>query len=325
MHRKLNLAIFGTGNIASGGYGPALQSSYCAQLWSVLSRDLKRGTEFSHTFNAQSKNPAHTSIDALLQDPELDAVIIATPDKLHAEQAIRAAKAGKHILLEKPLATDSNGIVGILKNCCPPGITLGLCYRLRWHSGHRALVEAVHRGDFGDIHHVRTFWTFKNEDASNWRASPEVGRWWSLGSMGTHLIDLSRWILSPSQGEVDRISSVTTNKLWKGPHDETAVVALRFAGGATAEICTTVLFDAPSRLEIYGSKGWAVCEDTFGREAAGRILTHEGPLPFTAVNPFVALIANFVNAIRTGTAPEVDVFEGARNAEILLKCADISP
>jgi 1,5-anhydro-D-fructose reductase (1,5-anhydro-D-mannitol-forming) len=261
----------------------------------------------------------HTSIDTLLHDPELDAVIIATPDKLHADQAIRAAKAGKHVLLEKPLATDSDGIAGILQHCRPPAITLALCYRLRWHSGHRALVDAVHRGDFGDIHHVRTFWTFKNSDASNWRASPEVGRWWSLGAMGTHLVDLSRWILSPSQGEVANIASVTTNKLWKGPHDETAVVALRFAGGATAEICTTVLFDAPSRLEIYGSKGWAVCEDTFGREAAGRIWTHQGPLSFPVVNPFTALIADFVKAIRTGTAPEVDVFEGARNAELLLK------
>jgi len=319
MPRKLNLAVLGTGSIASGGYGPALAESEHAQLWSVLSRDHSRGSEFARTFGAQSQQPVHTSIDTLLQDPELDAVIVATPDKLHADQAVCAAQAGKHILLEKPLATDAEGITRILKHCCPPKITLGLCYRLRWHAGHRAVVEAAHQGVFGDIHHVRTFWGFKNADASNWRASSEVGRWWSLGAMGTHLVDLSRWILSPSQGEVHTVASVVTNKVWKGPHDETAIAALRFAQGATAEICTTVLFDAPSRLEIYGSKGWAVCEETFGREAAGRIWTHEGPLSFPIVNPFIGLIDNFVQSIRAGTTPEVDVVEGARNSEILLE------
>ena len=90
-------------------------------------------------------------------------------------------------------------------------------------------------------------------------------------------------------------------------------------GGATAELCTSVLFDAPSRLEIYGSKGWAICEDTFGREAAGRIRTNEGDFDFPVVNPFVGLIDDFVAAIRQRRKPEVDVVEGARNAEILLE------
>ena len=116
-----------------------------------------------------------------------------------------------------------------------------------------------------------------------------------------------------------QIKSVIAREHWKGPHDETAVAAFRFAGGATAEICTSMLFDAPSRLEIYGSKGWAICEDTFGRKAAGRIWTNDGGFDFPVVNPFAGLIDDFVQAIRQRRKPEVDVVEGARNAEILLE------
>ncbi len=83
--KKLNIAILGTGGIASGGHAPALLQTKHAQLWSVLSRDLVRAAEFAKKFKAQSGSPAHTSVESLLADPALDAVIIATPDKLHAE------------------------------------------------------------------------------------------------------------------------------------------------------------------------------------------------------------------------------------------------
>jgi predicted dehydrogenase len=317
--KKLNVAILGTGGIASEGHAPALLQSAHAQLWSILSRDLDRAAQFAAKFKAQSSSPAHTSLESLLADPTLDAVIIATPDKLHAEQAVAAARAGKHVLLEKPLATDADGIAQILKSCSESQITLGLCYRLRWHAGHRSVVNAVRAGRFGDIHHVRALWTGKNADASNWRASSEVGRWWSLGAMGTHLVDLCRWILRPAQGEMTQIKSVIARENWQGPHDETAVAAFKFEGGATAEICTSVLFDAPSRLEIYGSNGWAICEGTFGRNGAGRIWTNDGEVVFPVVNPFVGLIDDFVQAIHQRRKPEVDVVEGARNAEILLE------
>ena len=320
--KKLNIAIVGTGRIAVGGHAPALLQIEHAQLWSVLSRDRDRARDFAAKFTAQSKTPAYTSLDSLLADPALDAVIIATPDRLHAEQAAAAAKAGKHVLLEKPLATDAAGIAQVLASCSRAKIALGLCYRLRWHAGHRAVVDAVRAGKFGDIHHVRAQWTEKQPDASNWRASSDVGRWWSLGANGTHLVDLCRWVLQPAQGEITQIKSVIAREHWKGPHDETAVAAFKFAGGATAEFCTSVLFETPNRLEIYGSKGWVICENTFGRDGAGRIWTKEGDLAFPVVNPFVGLLDDFVQAILQGRKPEVDAVEGARNAEILLKLVE---
>ena len=140
--------------------------------------------------------------------------------------------------------------------------------------------------------------------------------------MGTHLVDLSRWILQPAHGEMTQIKGVIARENWQGAHDETAAAVFKFESGATAEICTSVLFDAPSRLEIYGAKGWAICEDTFGRGGAGRIFTNDGEFEFPVVNPFVGQLDDFVQAIQQRSKPEVDVVEGARNAQILLELVE---
>ena len=84
------IAILGTGGIADKQLTPALSIAKGGVLWSVLSRDLKRAREFAESHQARSPNPAHDDIDVLLADPELDAVIIATPDGLHAAQTLRA-------------------------------------------------------------------------------------------------------------------------------------------------------------------------------------------------------------------------------------------
>src|SRR5439155_4939901 len=98
----------------------------------------------------------------------------------------------------------------------------------------------------------------------NWRAHDDVGRWWSLAAVGTHGIDLLRWFMTPAHGEVEEVRGLTSRAVWKGPHDETALVALRFASGATAELVTSVVFESPARVEIFGADAVAVAEGPLG-------------------------------------------------------------
>ena len=102
----VNIAVIGPGKIARNQLAPALNQVADARFWGVLSRDRQRGIEFAEAHKAKSPEPVHTQLESLLSDPDLDAVIIATPDKLHAERTIACAAAGKHVLVEKPMATD---------------------------------------------------------------------------------------------------------------------------------------------------------------------------------------------------------------------------
>lgn len=314
----LNIAMLGTGRIADQELAPALAEVDGARLWSVLSRDAGRGREFAERHGAAAGVAVHTDLATLLADDALDAVLIATPDKLHAQQCIAAARAGKHVLTEKPMATEVAEARAMVEACDEAGVVLAVAYHMRWHAGHRKLAGLVHAGGLGTLRHVRAQWTFLAQDDRNWRAAPEVGRWWGLAGVGTHCLDQIRWLMTPACGEIVVQENLISREVWKGPHDETALVSLAFESGATAEICTSVLFNAPKRMEVFASDTYAICDDTLGPHGAGDISIGGEPMEFEVLNPYAGEIADFVAAVRDGRPPEVDGREGLRNVETLV-------
>lgn len=314
-----NFALLGTGKIADRSLAPALAAADGTRLWSVLSRDRARAAEFAARHGAAAAAAAHDSLPALLADEELHAVLVATPDRLHASAAIAAAEAGKHVLVEKPMCTDRDDATRMIDAASAAGVTLGVAYHLRWHAGHRQAIAAANAGELGDLRHVRARWSYLASDATNWRAHTEVGRWWSLGAVGTHCLDLVRWALTPSCGEVVDLQSTISRGVWSAAHDETAVLALRFESGATAEICSSVQFDAPSALEIHGSRGSIMCSGTLGPHGDGEVCDERGAIDYTVKDPYVGELEDFVAAVREGRPPEVDGLEGRRNVDLLLR------
>ncbi len=332
----INVAILGPGGIADDQHAPAVEGHSKTRLWSVLSRSHERAVQFAAKHHLASPFPAHTSLDVLLQDPEVHAVIIATPDRLHAEQVIACAKAKKHILLEKPMATSLEECDKMTEAARQNNVVLALAYHLRWHAGHRKVKSIIQSGGLGKLRHCRAHWTFAAPDSSNWRSAPASGRWWSLAANGTHCLDLVRWLFTATEGEVVDVKTVVSRSKFNSPHDETAIVALQFESGATAEICVSVQFASESRLEVYGDAGSIRMEGTMGRHGKGEIFQSNstiqpsiGPnqpflVDFEPTNPFIGELNDFVEAIETGRQPEVSPMEGRRNVELLLQAIQAS-
>jgi predicted dehydrogenase len=315
----LKVAMIATGGIADSQLAPALTQAPSAQLWSVYSRDRARAQAFAAKHGAASPDAAHDDLDALLADPELDAVLIASPDKLHADQTVRAAKAGKHVLTEKPMATDREGAAAMIDAADKAGVVLAVAYHLRWHMGHRKLFEAARNGAFGTLRHMRVQWSSLASNADGWRAKAEVGRWWALAGVGTHCLDQIRWFMSPQCGEITRAESIINRKVFQGPHDETALLTYQFENGSTAELCASILYQGPRIMELYGSDGYAIFTDTLGPHGQGRIETQDGSFDYTPANPYVGEIEDFAAAIHEGRPAEVDGREGAANVDLLLR------
>ena len=317
----LRIGILGPGLIADQKLAPALRRVPGACLWSVLSRDHARAAAFAARHGAAAPAPAFTEIAPFLADPGLDAVIIATPDRLHAGETIHAARAGKHVFVEKPMATSVDEARAMVDACRAANVRLGVAYHLRFHAGHLRLAEQLRAGVIGEVRHVRAQWTFRASGAGNWRASSDVGRWWALAGVGTHCIDLARFFLMPEAGEVVEIRSLCSRAVYRGPHEETAIVAMRFASGATAEIMSSVLFESTPMVEIHGSTGSALCEGTLGPHGAGRVRVRGAEITFPFDDPYAGEIANFVASITESRPPEVDGEEGLRNVAILAEAA----
>lgn len=314
----INIAILGPGGIADDQHAPAVHLHPQTQLWSVLSRSHDRALNFASKHHLHAQNAAFTRLEDLLKDPALDAVIVATPDRFHARQVIQCAKAGKHILLEKPMATSLEECDEMIEVCKENNVVLALAYHLRWHAGHRLLASQIRNGLLGPLRHMRVHWTFAAKDGSNWRSSPETGRWWSLAANGTHCLDLVRWIMTPSEGEVNQLTCLISQSKFNSPHDESAIVALRFDSGATAEIHVSVQYHSDSRIEIYGDLGEVRMEATMGRHGKGDIYHNGNRVLFEPQNPFLGELNNFVTSIQSNSTPEVSAEEGKRNVELLL-------
>jgi len=320
----MNIAILGPGGIADDQHAPAVAAHSDATLWSVLSRSQARAVEFAHRHSLASPDPAHTDLDTLLQDPRLDAVIIATPDRLHASQVKAAAKAGKHILLEKPMATSLEECDEMIASCNESGVTLAMAYHLRWHAGHRQIRHQVADGLIGKLRHMRVHWTFAAPDDTNWRSSTDTGRWWALAANGTHCLDFIRWFMVPSEGEITDVRCLVSRAKFGSPHDETSIVLLQFASGATAEFSVSVQFASESRIEIYGDEGTVRMEATMGRHGAGDIFVDGNPFDYEVANPFLGELDDFIKAIRASRTPEVTMTEGRNNVAILLQAIEAS-
>ena len=130
-------------------------------------------------------------------------------------------------------------------------------------------------------------------------------------------------VYAPISGEVVEVKSMITKQRWGGPNDETALINLRFKSGATADLCSSVLFQAPTAFELYGSKGFAKGEGSVGITGEGLMWTDKGAWEFAPVDPYQLEIEDFAAAVRENRAPEVDGLMGRKNTAILLQATEL--
>ncbi|MBI4433175.1 Gfo/Idh/MocA family oxidoreductase [Candidatus Uhrbacteria bacterium] len=314
----MRLACIGTGDVADRWLVPALKNIPGTQLWSVCGRDPHRTGAFAAMHGAAAPSSVYTDLDALLADPALEAVIIATPDQLHASQTISAARAGKHVFVEKPMATSVADARAMHAACEAAGVVLQVGYHLRWHQGHHEIVRAMDAGRIGTVRHVGMRWSYPAENANNWRAQGATGRWWSLAALGTHTMDLAWWMLRKNHGDIVALHSLCTNGILGSTRDETTTIALRFASGVTADITVSVAMPIVRQLEVYGTTGMIHAEGTLGARGGGRItINATGDLPYARQDPYQTELTQFVNAIRDPALGVVGGEDGIRNVELL--------
>ena len=318
MAQPLNVAVLGTGTAADVLLAPALGNVEELRLWGVVSRSMDRALGFAEKHGTRGRAlRVFDDFAQCLAEPDLHAIIVATPDALHAKQIIMAAQAGKHVFCEKPLATSSDDAQAIVGACNLHGVRLGVGYHHRWHAGHRMVQNQLRDGVIGDLRHMRVQWTFKARNNENWRAKREMSRWWSLAGVGTHALDMIRWWMMPSCGEVVQARAMISRSTYGGPNDETACILLRFESGATAELLSSVLFESPRRIDLFGTSGAVHCEGTLGPYGEGFISVLGADMHWEVVNPYEGELRDFALAILEGRDPEVSGEEALRNVEIL--------
>jgi predicted dehydrogenase len=243
-----------------------------------------------------------------LQHPGVEAVILATPHLLHAEQITRAVAAGKHIFCEKPLALTRKEAEVAVDACAKNNRVLGTGHERRWEPPVAQMLAMARSGQIGRIQQVEGNFShdrFTALDSGNWRLNASEAPVADMTATGIHLTDLARALLGKARDVRVSCESLST----KIPQGDTMSVHIRFSGGGTAFVSASLAMPFISRFAIYGSRGWIDIRDKAHVEApAGWLVTSamaDGPITVMEVRPAESVKDNlvaFARAIR-GEAP----------------------
>ncbi len=316
---QVGVGVIGTGYIASGCHGPAVVASVGARLAAALSRQRSVAQQFLSTLDASDAKP-YDDLGAFLADPDVGLVIVASPDGLHFPQAEASLRSGKHVLVEKPMALSRAEAQTLVDLAAAQGLVLAAGYHLRCHAGHELLRQRVQAGELGTIRHLRLIWSFPIPE-TNWRASGDVAKWWSLSATGTHCLDLARWFAN-DMDDWAQFEAVLGNAKWQSPRDESAVIAAQLASGPSVDVVSSMQFDVYTRLEIFGDAGSAFCAGTFGSDGAGEIVLNGQSLDYPVTNPFATQLDRVLAAISGESRPAADGEVGLRAVRDLVLADD---
>ena len=274
-------------------------------------------------FAAANGFKCYASDKEALTHPGVEAVILATPHSLHAEQIERAVAAGKHVFCEKPLSHTRKGAEAAVNACRSKNLVLGMGHERRWEPPVKEMLEAARSGKLGRILQVEANFShdkFLALDASNWRLNAAEAPVAGMTATGIHLTDLSAALFGPARDVRVSCENLGSNF----PQGDTMSAHIRFKSGGTAYISATLVTPFVSRFAVFGTKGWIDIRDKAHVESpAGWIVTSAmtgTPISVTEVPPAEPVRDNlvaFARAVRGEAAYPITGDELVNNIAIL--------
>ena len=257
---KLRFGIVGCGTIGPTHAG-ALRQIADADLVAVADTDIARAEEMARRFDVTS---VYSSDRDLFADPEIDAVCLCTPSGMHADGAIAALEAGKHVVVEKPMDISLEACDRMIAAADRSGKKLTVISQHRFDAASRTVKEAIEAGLLGRIvladASVKWYRTQAYYDSGDWRGTWAFDGGGALMNQGVHTVDLLQWL-------VGGVASLFAYTSIGAAHErieveDIAAATLRFENGAIGTItATTAAFDGfPVRIDIFGTEGTAILE-----------------------------------------------------------------
>lgn len=252
----LNWGVIGTGSIAKA-FATQVHKSKTGRLVAVGSRDRAKGEAFAREHSIPR---SHGSYEALLADPEVQAVYVATPHVLHAEWAIKAARAGKHVLCEKPIGLNAAEAMAIVEAARVSGVFLMEAFMYRCHPQTRKLVELLRDKVIGDVRTIQATFSFHwppTPDPKSRLIANDLGGGGIL-DVGCYPVSLARLVAGVASGKdfLDPVEVKGSGHLGHTGIDEWASAVLKFPNGIVAQVATGVQVNQENVVRIYGSEGW---------------------------------------------------------------------
>ncbi|QUW21484.1 Gfo/Idh/MocA family oxidoreductase [Sporosarcina sp. Marseille-Q4063] len=309
--KKVRWGIMSTASIGKRSVIPGIQESKRNVVEAVASRSLENAQAYANELGIPK---AYGSYEELLNDPTIDAVYIPLPNHLHKEWTLKAAKAGKHILCEKPIALDESEAEEMIIACENAGVLLAEAYMYRHQKRYDHIKTLIHNGEIGDIRSIHGVFTFNGaQDTGNIRFTKEWGGG-SIYDVGCYPISAARFLLD------EEPSAVTAHAFFSPDHGDVDMMAsgiMEFSNGVSLTFDCGMWAEFRNELEILGSKGRIVMKEAFLGDQSYEIIKdgHTEKILDDNINPYALQADNFAEAVLDGKPlkfPAEDIIHNIR-------------
>jgi predicted dehydrogenase len=318
---RIGFAVVGLGKIAQGSVLPAFANSKHAKLVALVSSDRKKATRLARKFGAKSVY-LRDEYAACLANPEVSALYIATPPGDHEHLTIQAARAGKHVLCEKPLAATSQQSAAMVEACRKSGVLLMTAYRKYYEPSALYLKQLIRAGKLGRIDVIHTAFSelYSPGVSQSWLVDPKLAGGGPLMDLGVYCVNTSRWLVDENPSEVSAESWVRGAAKFQEV-EEGITFRLRFPSGLVVAGASTYGAALSSFIFVQGTEGWASLSPVFpfdeDRHLRGKIGKREFARNFAVIDEFALEIDALATAIQNERPVEADGIEGHRDMIIL--------
>ncbi|WP_108425607.1 Gfo/Idh/MocA family protein [Flagellimonas amoyensis] len=254
--KKLGIALVGLGGYSTYQLAPALQDTQHCYLAGIVTGTPEKEKAWADKYGIPSKNIYnYQNFDDIANNKAIDVVYVVLPNSMHAEFCIRAAKAGKHVICEKPMGISVAECDAIIKACTDAGVKLGMGYRLHSEPYTQQVKEFVKEKTFGDIQFVSAEAAYRSTgNPDQWRLDKSLSGGGALMNMGVYAVQSAIYGTGENPISVSAQEFSTRPEYFKDT-DETIMAQFEFPSGAVGNISTSHNFNANS-MYVSGTSGW---------------------------------------------------------------------
>lgn len=303
----LTWGILGAGSVAQRRVIPTMQDLEGQSVAALMVRDMDRAQGLATQFGI---GEAYDNVAALIQDEQVNAVYVSSPVNLHCEQVVAVAKAGKHVLCEKPMGMTVAECASMIEACEQAGVHLQVCFVLRGWEIYQRIKHMIEDGVFGQVVEIRAQLVKRAADQSGWRLDPAQSGGGVLMDMGAHYLDLFRFLV----GDFAQVAYMGSSEAFGWKVEDTAFVTTQFKNGAHGIMGLSFAIPYNGNvLEIYGTKGSLF----LGRELS--LVTEKGEETEAITFPdyYSGLLTNFRDCVSGKSEPIASGLDGLRNIEVI--------
>lgn len=262
--KTLRVALMGLGGYA-GRVAEAMKDCKRARITGLISGTPAKLSEWGRRYQVPEKNRySYDTMDAIRNNPDIDAVYIITPNALHKEQTIRMARAGKHVICEKPMALNAAEGRTMVDACQQAGVQLLIGYRMHLEAKTLEIIRQRKAGDLGKVLYFQGLSGFRIGDPGQWRLNKALAGGGAMMDIGIYSVNGARYMVGEEPVWVTAQETKTDPVKFREGVDETITFQLGFPGGAIASCLSTYSMNQLDKFFLNGDKGFAELQPATG-------------------------------------------------------------